>query len=734
MKKKKEQSRSLVIPCITVCLSSACIMIMEIVAGRLLARYLGATLYVWTSVIGVVLGGITLGNYIGGRLADKYPPQKTLAVLFAFSSAACVLIIAANAGIGAWRWLWQFPWPLRVFLHVAGVFFIPSALLGTISPVVAKTALDRGHPKGRTLGIVYAWSAGGSIIGTFLAGFFLISWLGTHTIVWMTGGVLLAAGILYWYKFWGLYVWAGVFFIFLFFGNTGSSWAAAGIFLSLREVKNDNILYEDESDYCYIAVERISENPDIRTFTQDDLKTHSKINMDAPDDLQFVYTKIFAAAASMVSNSRTPLSFLSIGGGGYVFPRYLAARYPGSRIDVVEIDPAVTKAAKTAFGFSEGSGIATVTMDARHYINALLEGAVLANTHVSYDVVFGDAFGASFIPFQLVTKECNDALADILSPQGLYVVNIPDVYPKGRLLGSYVHTMRQTFPYVYVVSEYKTYFTGRNFVVIGSGQKLDIIRLKTDQELDDVDLWILANDEIARTRYGNLILTDDYAPVDMLEGPFFMVRSRTAAAGEMIRKADRLKETGNITSSIAALNAAISRCPELSIPIYDRIGEIYAEIEEWDGVVRAGKSAIAYNEQADVHIDVSDIHYNIGVILFNEGNYRESFDHLKKAIAGYNILMEKNPGSIDLLSKLGNALAYTGDYGAAAVMFSRAKTIDAYDPDIRLLLVSVYIEQGKLREAENELENAIGFFEKAKMEEGVRRIKEYRTNLSGLTR
>jgi len=86
--------RSLVIPGLTVFVTSFCIMVLELVAGRIIARYLGSSLYTWTSVIGVVLTGIALGNYAGRRLADRLPARKVLAGLFALASVICVATIA----------------------------------------------------------------------------------------------------------------------------------------------------------------------------------------------------------------------------------------------------------------------------------------------------------------------------------------------------------------------------------------------------------------------------------------------------------------------------------------------------------------------------------------------------------------------------------------------------------------------------------------------------------------
>lgn len=157
---KSRSFLSIIVPSATVFLSSACIMILELVAGRLIARHLGSSLYTWTSVIGVVLGGITIGNYLGGRIADRFPARKALAVLFGACSVACVVIVVLNNLVGDWIWLWKLSWPMRVFSHVSIVFLLPSTLLGMISPVVAKMALDRGLPTGRTVGDIYAWGGG----------------------------------------------------------------------------------------------------------------------------------------------------------------------------------------------------------------------------------------------------------------------------------------------------------------------------------------------------------------------------------------------------------------------------------------------------------------------------------------------------------------------------------------------------------------------------------------------
>src|SRR5689334_13872527 len=78
---------------LVVFVSSCCTLILELVAGRILAPFIGVSLYTWTSIIGVVLAGISLGNYLGGRVADTWPQRKTLGFLLAAGGLASLAIL-----------------------------------------------------------------------------------------------------------------------------------------------------------------------------------------------------------------------------------------------------------------------------------------------------------------------------------------------------------------------------------------------------------------------------------------------------------------------------------------------------------------------------------------------------------------------------------------------------------------------------------------------------------------
>ncbi|MBS0264555.1 MAG: spermidine synthase [Planctomycetes bacterium] len=176
--------------------TSVCIMVLELTASRLIAPYVGSSLYTWTSVIGVVLAGISLGNYLGGWLADRYQPQKVLAWLFLASGLLTFSVLVLNGWAAETARPESTSWPVWVMCVVAWVFFLPALSLGTISPVTASMALKRSVKTGITVGNIYAWGALGSIVGTFLTGFWLIGEFGSREVICVTSCALLTMGVL----------------------------------------------------------------------------------------------------------------------------------------------------------------------------------------------------------------------------------------------------------------------------------------------------------------------------------------------------------------------------------------------------------------------------------------------------------------------------------------------------------------------------------------------------------
>jgi spermidine synthase/Tfp pilus assembly protein PilF len=599
-----------------------------------------------------------------------------------------------------------------VFGHVFVVFLIPSTLLGTISPVVAKMALDRGLSTGRTVGDIYAWGAAGSIAGTFLAGFWLIAAMGTIAIIWTIGAVLLLMAILYWARLWVLYIWAAVFVALMTMGMSPAGWAKdAGSACGLREKPEAGILYEDESQYSYVAVQQISSSPDKRRFILDNNRGQSQIIIGDIKDLQFTYEQIYAAVTHSLSRGKDKLSVLAIGGGGYVFPRYIEGVFPGSRVDVAEIDAAVTEAAIRAFGLERNTTINTVNMDGRNYVDMLLEKKRRGEQIPQYDFIYEDAFNDYMVPYQLTTREFNDKIARVLSDDGVYVINLMDVYDKGRFLGAMVNTLRQTFRNVCVLSKNSYRNAGSNFVVVAAGREIDLENVGREEAVKDLDLWILSGSDIeaAVKRANGVILTDDYVPVENLLAPVAQESARALLAIRYCEQAEMLREQRRLDECISRYKKAAGIDPTVTIEAYGEIGMILAEQGRWVEAVEAAKRAIEYNDSADVKRSMSVTCQNISFALRRLGRNSEAAEYIQRAIKGYKEDLVRKPDSVEIVSRLGNALAESGNIGEAVEYFQRAVNMNRLDVKNHLTLAKALMMQKRYDEAIERLREGIQF-------------------------
>ena len=483
-------------------LSNFCILVLELVAGRIMAPIVGVSLYTWTSIIGVILAGISLGNYLGGKIADRWASRTVLAGLFVLSALGSASILGVVDLINPLRAL-ELPVIVEVLLVFGTIFLLPSALLGTISPVVVKLTLADLSRTGDIVGKIYAAGAAGSIAGTFATGFFLISAFGTRWIVWGVAGGLLLLGALI-----GLsarrmrYGAPALFGLFLLL--SGLAWQQN--WLSSRCWR--------ETDYYCIKVRVDAEESSVRVLTLDRL-VHSYVDLADPTRLRYGYEQVYADVLGRTFPDKPALAALFIGGGGYTFPRYMEIVYPGSRIEVVEIDPGVTGVAQAELGLPPDTSIITFNDDARRFIDNL-------PARQRYDLILGDAFNDFSVPYHLTTLEFNQRVAAHLTEDGFYMVNIIDGR-QGHFLRAYVRTLQQVFASVYVAPvvaglgevERQTY------VIVASARELPIHRRRTVPSVVDEQFVTKAALAAYLQQAPPLILTDDYVPVDNLLAPVF---------------------------------------------------------------------------------------------------------------------------------------------------------------------------------------------------------------------
>jgi len=168
---------------VVVFVCGATLMAFEMVGSRILAPTFGSTVFVWGSLIGVFLGALSLGYLVGGRLADRRPSFFVLGTIIA--AAGLIILIVPFYAPACCRWIdgaspGRSTNPLFASLFL---FFVPSVLLGMVSPFAIRLAAEAVRTVGTTAGRLYALSTLGSLFGTFFTAFFLIAVIGVSSIL-----------------------------------------------------------------------------------------------------------------------------------------------------------------------------------------------------------------------------------------------------------------------------------------------------------------------------------------------------------------------------------------------------------------------------------------------------------------------------------------------------------------------------------------------------------------------
>jgi len=495
---------------IVVFIASFCTMVIELVAGRIMAPYVGVSLYTWTSIIGVVLAGISIGAYVGGILADRFPTPRTLGWLL-FISGLAALSISPLTGVVA-RWPVQTSLMLRILIVTTVIFFLPSCLLGMISPVVVRLSLDRLERSGNVVGKIYAFSTLGSILGTFLTGFFLISWMGTRNILLLMAVILIISSPF----FGGAFLRRRVFFVF-FPALFVLLWAIHG--QAFKKQQDENSYFHEETDYFTIELKKVEKNGRTLEAVVLDNLIHSYVDLEDPLYLEYGYERVYAELVAWKAAANPKFRALIIGGGGYTFPRYLEAKYPGARIDVIEIDPRLTEVAYEYLALSPDTRIRSFNQDARWFLMNFPERNV-------YDFIFGDAFNDLTIPYHLTTKEFSQLIRSLLKPDGLLIANTIDHFEKGLFLPSYVRTLQEVFgrEKICLVADSQFSQMGINTIIVAGSPAFH--PWQNIEEVSEGRCFVLAPKELNlkfRSRPA-VVLTDDHAPVDNLVAPIFEER------------------------------------------------------------------------------------------------------------------------------------------------------------------------------------------------------------------
>lgn len=482
---------------ITVFVCGALVMIYEIIGSRIVSPFIGTSTYVWTSLIGIILAALSLGYWLGGRIADKRPDVKILAfaIFLAGGSVSLTILfkdiilpIIASATVG-----------LQIKSVAASLLlFAPaSVLLGFVTPFAVKLKMSSLEDSGKTVGRLYALSTIGSIVGTFTAGFYLIPFVGSVRTLYLIAGMLFVVSIL---------LAPFAFTRFSFMVLTLFAFAVAGSEFSIHYMHRAHALYDIDTEYSRVQVFQTIEPKSGRKFqamATDPYFVQSAMFLDG-DDPVFEYSPYYHLVRHFKPDHKQTLM---IGGAGYTFPKEYLRTYPNTRIDVVEIDPKMTEIARRFFRLEDDPRLKISHEDGRTYLNRAEAG--------SYDAVLMDAFGSLFsVPYQLATLEAVRQIHRVLKDDGIVIFNLGSAIrgPGSRFLQAELATYRQVFPHVYLFKVNAGYTDEQlqNLIIVANKSATAPSLQTSDQEIAQLLTNIYTKDLPLNLD----ILTDDLAPVE----------------------------------------------------------------------------------------------------------------------------------------------------------------------------------------------------------------------------
>ena len=477
-------------------------MILELLASRVLSPYFGSTNIVWTSVIGIILLSSSLGNYIGGKIADKNRKLKDTLKSIITTAGVFVLEIplVQKVVLDAVK---QTGMDIRLgaIFSTIFLFFIPNLFLGFLIPIVLKLKLENVEDTGKTSGRIYAISTLGGIVGTFLGGFVLVPNFGSIQILLCIPVILFILAFFVDCKVNSKKIIIPIIGILISFSFLG--FYSSENYMNKRRVLNGEmgVSISYDTQYGRVLIKNMQlDGRDVRLMNVGiGFESATFLDEEYKYDLVFNYLAYYDL---MFESKNEIKNCLMIGGAGYGYPKYYISHYEDKSMDVVEIDEDVTKLAKEYFYLDDL--IKDYDIENNHRLNIYTEdGRVFLNNNTKkYDAILNDAFSGETPAKTLTTVEAVMRIKDSLNPYGLYLSNVisAEVGENSKFIKAEVNTIKQVFKNVYVIPVNATDSSSKaNYMVIGTDQDLNL--------KNTINLEIDSNE---------IVLTDDYAPIDTL--------------------------------------------------------------------------------------------------------------------------------------------------------------------------------------------------------------------------
>lgn len=468
------------------------IMTYEMVASRILAPFVGTSVLVWTSIIGIFLLSLSTGYYLGGKTSDKYSDKKTFSIIIILSGVLMAFSLLLSQSL-------QLSYYLNIDLRMKAVLlslimFSPTTvMLGMFSPYVARLSMKDIKNSGKTIGKLYAISTLGSLIGTFLGGFILISFLPINEILFYLIVILIL---------WGYFVYP------IKKDKAIILLVALTILISFFLINNKsfvdkNLIADINTSYDrFFILEREFDNTPSRLLVNDIYGVQSGIKINNPTELLFNYSKIIASTTEQYMEERD-INALLIGGGAFTFPTFFTHRWPNSSITVIEIDNKLKDISEEYFYFEDSNKIKIIEEDGRTAIRKLPKK--------SFDVILLDAYNSELsIPFHLTTKEFFEDLQKISKEESLIIINIVGTIGGTRddFTFSMIKTVQSVFSNIILkrTEVNDKMITSQNFILIASNKKIPQNIIEDEKTIN----YMTIKNQDAK----GIILTDSFSPIE----------------------------------------------------------------------------------------------------------------------------------------------------------------------------------------------------------------------------
>ena len=387
-------------------------MIAELIGAKLLSPYFGSSLYVWSSVMAITLGGLALGYFTGGRLSTKEKPSATLFFILALSGFSLLLMPYLSQLI--FPISYQLPLLPSVIICTVSTLFFPVFLMGTVSPLIIKILTKEASDSGKRAGEVYAISTVGGIISTFLTGFWLIPIYGLIYPLVFSGILILFISLLYLLISKKIFS-SAVLLIFSF----------AFVSLAFSKNKGDKFtVYKSEGilgrvEVIEIPIDTLNSKTTERSLLINNI-IQTSLNINTGEST-IDYVEVLDKNLNKLSQKNKKALILGLGGGAIA--NLLIQK--GWEVTAVEIDDRIVDVAKKYFSLSPK--VKLIIDDARH-------GLQFAGT--DYDLVLFDMYSAEVAPSHVVSVEAFKELEKICKPEATFIFNTYGYLDKAAGLGN----------------------------------------------------------------------------------------------------------------------------------------------------------------------------------------------------------------------------------------------------------------------------------------------------------